>query len=278
MPHNVTRTVYNNKTVSRYNIPYTHIYITIQTHYLYIHYYFLLRLSVLFYLDCAIYICTEKNKKIFQIKKKKPLQSVSNLWNNLAMEHPIYCKICSYPPEYCEFSGKLKRCKEWLANEHQDLYTKLYGNGDDVDELAGKLNESSIGADREGKLEKDLLKLQRKEENKEQRELAKKLSSKVIIKREARTKRKSIVVVQGLEVFEIDMKKLAKTFASKFATGCSVSKNVEKKEEVVIQGDVMEEVESYIHQLLTEKGLKDVKVETVDAAKKKKKPTTPTTN
>lgn len=193
-----------------------------------------------------------------------------------SMEHPIYCQICSYPPEYCEFSGKLKRCKEWLHKEHSDLYTKLYGNGDEMDEVATKLQESSIGADREDKLEKDLLKLQRKEENKEQRELAKKLSSKVIIKREARTKRKSIVVVQGLEVFEIDMKKLAKTFASKFATGCSVSKNVEKKEEIVIQGDVMEEVENYIHQLLAEKGLKDVKVETVDGAKKKKKPTTTT--
>ena len=44
----------------------------------------------------------------------------------------------------------------------------------------------------------------------------------------------------------------------------------QKKEEVVIQGDVMDEVETYIHSLLEEKGLKDVKVETIDAKKKKK--------
>ncbi|CCK72987.1 Tma22p KNAG_0M01340 [Huiozyma naganishii CBS 8797] len=189
----------------------------------------------------------------------------------------VYCEVCSYPPEYCEFSGKLKRCKVWLQENHPEVYAKLYGAEDaDVGAVGAKLAESSIGEEREGKLEKDLLKLQTREENREQRELQKKLASKVVIKREARTKRKSIVAISGLEVFEIDMKKLAKTFASKFATGCSVAKNVEKKEEVIIQGDVMEQVEAYIHQLLKEKGLDNVKVETIDAAKKKKKPTTAT--
>lgn len=193
------------------------------------------------------------------------------------LKEVVYCGVCSYPPEYCEFSGKLKRCKKWLHENHSDIYAKLYGDQaeDEVNNLGTKLAESSIGEEREGKLEKDLLKMQRKEENKEQRELAKKLSSKVIIKREARTKRKFIVAIQGLEVFEIDMKKLAKTFASKFATGCSVSKNAEKKEEIVIQGDVIDSVEAYIHQLLAEKGLKDVKVEVIDTKKKKKPTTTP---
>lgn len=191
------------------------------------------------------------------------------------LKEVIYCDVCSYPPEYCEFSGKLKRCKKWLNDTHPDLYAKLYGdaNDDEVTRLGKKLVESSIGEERENKLEADLLKLQKREENKEQRELAKKLSSKVIIKREARTKRKFIVAIQGLEVFGIDMKKVAKTFASKFATGCSVSKNAEKKEEIVIQGDVIDSVESYIHQLLAEKGLEDVKVEVIDT-KKKKKPAT----
>lgn len=194
------------------------------------------------------------------------------------LKEVIYCEVCSYPPDYCEFSGKLKRCKKWLNETHPNLYAKLYGDSgdDEVTNLGKKLVESSIGEERENKLEADLLKLQKREENKEQRELAKKLSSKVIIKREARTKRKFIVAIQGLEVFEIDMKKLAKTFASKFATGCSVSKNAEKKEEIVIQGDVIESVESYIQQLLAEKGLQDVKVEVIDT-KKKKKPTTNST-
>lgn len=166
----------------------------------------------------------------------------------MPLQEVVYCGVCSYPPEYCEFTGKLKRCKVWLKENHPDLFTKLYGDDNgDVAAVAGKLAESSIGEEREEKLEKDLLKLQTKQENREQRELAKKLSSKVIIKREARTKRKFIIAISGLEVFEIDMKKLAKTFASKFATGCSVSKNAEKKEEIVIQGDVLEAVEASLY-------------------------------
>lgn len=190
------------------------------------------------------------------------------------LKEVVYCGVCTYPPEYCEFSGKLKRCKIWLQENHAELFEKLYSGEDaEVEGVSGKFAESSIGEKREEKLEKDLLKMQAKQENREQRELAKKLSSKIIIRREARTKRKSIVAISGLEVFEIDMKKLAKTFASKFATGCSVSKNAEKKDEIVIQGDVMEEVENYLHSILAEKGLKDVKVEVVDGAvKKKKKP------
>lgn len=192
-----------------------------------------------------------------------------------SLRNVVYCDVCSFPPDYCEFSGKLKRCKVWLRENHADLYTKLYGESEDeVDAMSSKLAGSSIGEEREEKLEKDLKKLETKQENKEQRELAKKLSSKVIIKREARTKRKFILAISGLEVFDVDMKKLAKTFASKFATGCSVSKNAEKKEEIVIQGDVLEAVEKYIHSLLEEKGLKDVKVETIDAKKKKKAPET----
>ncbi|SCU91426.1 LADA_0F09890g1_1 [Lachancea dasiensis] len=190
----------------------------------------------------------------------------------MSLRNVIYCGICSYPPEYCEFSGKLKRCKVWLSENHPDRFAQEYGSAE-TDETAAKLAASSIGDEREEKLEKDLLKLQSKQENREQRELAKKLSSKVVIRREARTKRKCMVAISGLEVFEIDMKKLAKTFASKFATGCSVSKNAEKKEEIVIQGDLADEAEAYIHKLLEEKGMKDVKVEQIDT-KKKKKPTT----
>lgn len=193
----------------------------------------------------------------------------------MSLRKVIYCGVCSFPPDFCEFTGKLKRCKVWLSENHSEKYQALYGD-QEVEEAAANLAGSSIGEEREEKLEKDLLKLQSKQENREQRELAKKLSSKVIIKREARTKRKTMVAISGLEVFEIDMKKLAKTFASKFATGCSVSKNVEKKEEIIIQGDVADEAEAYIQKLLEEKGLKDIKVEQMDMKKKKKAPTTTT--
>lgn len=128
-----------------------------------------------------------------------------------------------------------------------------------------------MSVEKQEKIEKDLQKKQAKEEAKQERELQKKMQSKVTIKRIERTKRKFAVAISGLEVFDIDMKKLAKTFASKFATGCSVTKTVEKKEEIVIQGDVGDAVAVYIAGLLKEKGLDNIKVEQVEEKKKKKK-------
>lgn len=40
----------------------------------------------------------------------------------------------------------------------------------------------------------------------------------------------------------IDLKKASKQFATKFATGASVSKNASGAEEIVVQGDVTDEI------------------------------------
>lgn len=80
-----------------------------------------------------------------------------------------------------------------------------------------------------------------------------------------------MIAISGLEVFGIDLKKLSKTFASRFATGASVTKSVEGKDEIIIQGDVGDEVEEYVTELLEEKGLSDIKVEQVEDKPKKKK-------
>ncbi|KAH3676377.1 hypothetical protein WICMUC_002008 [Wickerhamomyces mucosus] len=180
----------------------------------------------------------------------------------------LYCGVCSFPPEYCEFGASFKKCKLWLDENDQELFNKLYS-----DEALATAT-SSLSIEKQEKIEKDLQKKQAKEEAKQERELQKKLQSKVILKRIERTKRKHAIAISGLEVFEIDMKKLAKTFASKFATGCSVTKNAEKKEEIIVQGDVGDAIEVYITGLLKEKGLLDIKVEQIEE-KKKKKPTTP---
>lgn len=175
-----------------------------------------------------------------------------------------YCGVCTLPPEYCEFGGTFKRCKEWLEKSEPQLYQKLYS--DESLEQA----TSSLSLEKQEEIDRKIQKQQAKEENKAERELQKKLSSKVIIKRIERSKRKHVIAIFGLEVFNIDLKKLAKTFASKFATGASVTKSAEGKDEIVIQGDVGDEVEEYIHELLEEKGLTDIKVEQIEDKKKKK--------
>lgn len=182
----------------------------------------------------------------------------------VAPNEVIYCGVCSYPPEYCEFGVTFKRCKEWLAENEEQLYQKLYSE----EALANAT--STLSLEKEEKIHKELEKKQAKEEKKQERELQKKLASKVVIKRIERNRRKHIISISGLEVFNIDMKKLAKTFALKFATGASVTKNAEKKDEIMVQGDVSDDAKAYIEKLLEEQGLNEVKVEQVDDKKKKK--------
>lgn len=178
-----------------------------------------------------------------------------------------YCDVCTFPPEYCEFGPSLKRCKDWLQEEHADIFEKLYNNAES--------QPTTLSTEKEEALSKDMQKKQAKEEAKQERELLKKLSSKVTIKRIERNKRKHIILISGLEVFSIDMKKLAKTFASKFATGASVTKTADKREEILVQGDVSDEAREYIEKLLEDQGLHDIKVEQIDEKKKKKASTVP---
>ncbi|KAG7665153.1 TMA22 [[Candida] subhashii] len=185
--------------------------------------------------------------------------------SELAPQSITYCGVCSWPPEYCEFGVTLKKCQAWLHENDQALYEKLYS----ADALANAT--STLSLEKQEKLNEELAKKQHKEELKQERELQKKLSSKVVIKRIERNKRKHIISISGLEVFNLDSKKLAKTFASKFATGASVTKNAEKKDEILIQGDVSDEAKVYIEKLLEEQGLNEVKVEQIDDKAKKKK-------
>ena len=79
------------------------------------------------------------------------------------------------------------------------------------------------------------------------------------------------------------MKKAAKLFAQKFATGASVTKNAAGMDEIIVQGDVSQEVFDMIDEAQEEgaggkgkKGLdilKGVVIENVDIVEEKKKKT-----
>ncbi|KAF8916704.1 translation initiation factor SUI1 [Mucidula mucida] len=176
----------------------------------------------------------------------------------------LYCSVCTYPPEYCEFGERITRCKEWLEEEHSDLYAKYYSD----EALEAKVKTLSLEAQK--KIEKDTAKKEAKAEAKADAALKKKMASQVIIKRIERNKRKHITSIHGLEAFGIDLKKVAKQFASKFATGASVTKNAQGQDEIVVQGDVSDEVLEMIEEevgLL--KGIPADNVEIVEEKKKK---------
>ncbi|CAK9441046.1 uncharacterized protein LODBEIA_P49150 [Lodderomyces beijingensis] len=178
-----------------------------------------------------------------------------------------YCGVCTMPPEFCEFGIQLAKCQAWLEDNNLELYTRLYPSADET---------SGTGTSSDALTEKDIAKKQAREQAKLAKEQARLKAAKITIKRIERNKRKHIISISGLEVLSevIDVKKLAKSMAAKFATGASVTKNAEGSDEVLVQGDVSDEARAFIESLIAEhegSGLEDVKVEQVDDKKIKKK-------
>lgn len=107
-----------------------------------------------------------------------------------------------------------------------------------------------------------------KETARAERELAKKLASKIILKRVERAKRKHVIVVTGLEAFGLDLKKVAKDFGKKFACGSSVTKGAAGQDEIVVQGDLSDDILEYIEEKYPEVPVDNI--EQVEEKKKKK--------
>ncbi|KAI8643502.1 translation initiation factor SUI1 [Parasitella parasitica] len=175
------------------------------------------------------------------------------------------CGICTMPLEYCEFSGTQEKCKLWLKEKDEDMYEKVYGGVEGVTEgvqmVAIETNSSdkknrAVVKDKSAKLEAKL-----------EREIKKKMASRVIIKRIERTKRKSVTTIYGLDIFGVDIKKAAKLFANKFACGSSVAKNNQNLDEIVVQGDFMDEV----YEMILSQWSKEVPAENIDKIEEKKK-------
>ncbi|BGP29466.1 Translation machinery-associated protein 22 [Rhodotorula toruloides] len=149
----------------------------------------------------------------------------------------LYCAVCHFPPEYCEFQPKKAKCKAWLEENHPDLHAKYYSESALEDKLA------NLTVEQREALEKDLAKKEKKEEQKAEKEAAKIAASKIVIKRIERNKKKFVTTVNGLHHFGVDLKKAAKLLANKFGAGATVSKTPQGDEEILVQGDVSTEVE-----------------------------------
>ncbi|PIA12939.1 RNA binding protein-like protein Tma22 [Coemansia reversa NRRL 1564] len=150
----------------------------------------------------------------------------------------LYCDVCSLPPEYCEFSASRKKCEQWLMEAHPREHERLYGD----QAIAQKMAMTTLSEDKEAKEAAKLEKAEQKNEARIARNQEKKMSSKVLIKRVERNKRKSVTSVYGLHVFGIDLKSTAKMLANHFACGGSVAKNPQGQDEIVVQGDFSHEI------------------------------------
>ncbi|ODV90990.1 hypothetical protein CANCADRAFT_17352, partial [Tortispora caseinolytica NRRL Y-17796] len=183
----------------------------------------------------------------------------------------LYCGVCTLPVEYCEFGATLKKCKAWLQSNDPTEYAALYESGIGALSLNDDGNDDEAVAASVEKSKRDIAKRQAKEEAKEELEQSKLKHMQIFIKTNDRNKRKTITSIYGaLEVMadKSDLKKLAKTFAGKFATGSSLGKTTEGTPEISIQGDVADAVEAYLRDQLDAKGLQDVKIARVVDKKK----------
>ncbi len=92
----------------------------------------------------------------------------------------------------------------------------------------------------------------RDESKRLEKEEQKRKKARVIIKLVERNKRKSVTHIRGLEVFGLDLKKVAKRLASKYACGCSVARNPAGYDEIVVQGDVVDDLFEFLPEEYTE--------------------------
>ncbi|KAJ5162477.1 Translation machinery-associated protein 22 [Penicillium capsulatum] len=194
--------------------------------------------------------------------------------------HVVYCGVCSLPPEYCEFGGTAKKCEEWLKDEHEDLWTRLYSAGQNppfppidaeltpapTDAVTANLSSLSVSA--QERAAKDAAKKEAKAAQVEARDAERKAASKVIIKRVERNKRKHVTVITGLEVFGLENKKLAKELGKKFATGSSMTRSPAGAEEITVQGDVSDDVREWLVEVYGSK-VPEANIELVEDKKKK---------
>ncbi|KAL9613873.1 MAG: hypothetical protein Q9167_001610 [Letrouitia subvulpina] len=174
--------------------------------------------------------------------------------------HVIYCGICTLPPEYCEFGGTTKKCREWLEKNYPDMHEKLYSE----EAIAATL--STLSVDAQKRAAKDAQKKEAKAAAAEARAAESKAQAQVLIKRVERNKRKFVTAVSGLEAHGMDLKKVAKEWGKKFATGSSVTKTASGGEEVVVQGDNSDEIFDWVVDVA---GVPEDNVECIEDKKKK---------
>lgn len=138
----------------------------------------------------------------------------------------VYCRVCKFPPEYCEFSKTFAECQQDTLQQHPALAATLWP------ELAAATLETA-------------------EPNKDSKDAthgakAKKQPKKIVtIQTVERTKRKRTTVVMNLEALHLDAKQISKNLGKKYACGATVG-STNGVDEIVVQGDFAHDIAEYL--------------------------------
>eukprot|EP01128_Nolandella_sp_AFSM9_P003683 TRINITY_DN1609_c0_g1_i1.p1 TRINITY_DN1609_c0_g1~~TRINITY_DN1609_c0_g1_i1.p1 ORF type:complete len:191 (+),score=55.72 TRINITY_DN1609_c0_g1_i1:39-575(+) len=121
----------------------------------------------------------------------------------------LYCGVCGYPPEYCEYGITWDKCKVWIEENVPDL---LEGLVFDEKNQAKKKKKGPGGG----------------------RVVSK--NPEIVIELVERTKRKRVTYVSGLLDFNIKLNAASKLCRVKFATGCNPAKD--RPGSITMNGDL----------------------------------------
>lgn len=80
----------------------------------------------------------------------------------------------------------------------------------------------------------------------------------IVLERNTRNKRKCITTISGLDMFGVKLNEASKLFGKKFASGASVTKNAENKEQIDCQGDFLDQAVDLILKQYKEVSKKDI--------------------
>lgn len=139
----------------------------------------------------------------------------------ITREYPmevLYCPICTFPAEMCEFSGMLEKCRPWLE-EHAAEFSSAAERG----RRRRILTE-------QGRLERLL------------EGGGKHAISKIVVVESAHSAKRAITVVTGMEYFGFNLKDISREWKKKFSCGVGVkdADELNPQSRVEIQGNVVD--------------------------------------
>ncbi|AIN98907.1 hypothetical protein LPMP_250420 [Leishmania panamensis] len=134
----------------------------------------------------------------------------------------LYCPICTFPAEMCEFSGMVEKCRPWLLEHAADL----------------------ADAEERGRRRRILTEKDRLEALLEGRGIKKALDRIVVLEVEKRTGRRMTTSVFGMDLFGFNLKDVSKDWRKRFSCGAGVRAAEEGKHQdcIDIQGNVVDQL------------------------------------
>ncbi|EKF32067.1 hypothetical protein MOQ_004087 [Trypanosoma cruzi marinkellei] len=129
----------------------------------------------------------------------------------------LYCPICTFPAELCEYSGMYEQCRPWLLEHAKELA-----------EAQGR-----------GRKRRALTERERLERLVQGRGTKKAIERIVLVEVTQRKGRKMTTSVKGLDLFGLNLKDLSREWKKLFSCGAGVTSSEELKQSSIdIQGNV----------------------------------------